>query len=177
MADFRSYPKFIPRPTSAKRPTRKTQRGPSGGLVVMNKDARSRQWVKKLPRVIEALNNEETRLIGLKPKAIKIRSRWVLRNVYGLVLRSGTYTHLFYHACAIMWSIIVRLVLCQPVRFRKFIRRNVRRPESSSDDYSDHVEVVEEDVNVIWGAEPYRFEPLARPRPYSNAFCTYLHCI
>ena len=87
-------------------------------------------------------------------------------------------------------------------------------PELSSDDYSDHVEVAEEDVNVIRGAELYRFEPLARPcrvveqdardddqpvqppagnndrltqrsyailmslmNPYSNVFCTYLHCI
>ena len=41
----------------------------------------------------------------------------------------------------------------------------IRSPESSSDDYSDHVEVAEEDVNVIRGAEPYRFELLARPRP------------
>ena len=40
----------------------------------------------------------------------------------------------------------------------------ISSPESSSDDYSDHVEVAEEDVNVIRGAEPYRFEPLARPR-------------
>ena len=40
-----------------------------------NKDARSREWVKKLQRVIEALNNKETKLIGLKPKdAIKMRS-------------------------------------------------------------------------------------------------------
>ena len=40
-----------------------------------NKDLQSREWVKKLPRAIEALNNEETRLIGLKPKdAIKMRS-------------------------------------------------------------------------------------------------------
>ena len=39
-----------------------------------NKDSRSREWVKRLPRVIEALNDEETRL-RLKPKdAIKIRS-------------------------------------------------------------------------------------------------------
>ena len=36
--------------------------------------------------------------------------------------------------------------------------------ESSSDDNSDHVEVAEEDVNVIRGAEPDRFEPQARPR-------------
>ena len=77
-----------------------------------------------------------------------------------------------------MLSNIVHLVLCsrQHVRFRKLIRRNVEEnstdsggfskissPESSSDDYSDHVEVAEEDVNVIRGAEPYRFEPLVRP--------------
>ena len=29
--------------------------------------ARSRQWVKMLPEVIKALNNEKTRLIGRKP--------------------------------------------------------------------------------------------------------------
>ena len=40
----------------------------------------------------------------------------------------------------------------------------ISSPESSSDDYSNHVEVAEDDVNVIRGAEPYRFEPLARPR-------------
>ena len=40
----------------------------------------------------------------------------------------------------------------------------ISSPESSSDDYSDHVKVAEEDVNFIRGAEPYRFEPLARPR-------------
>ena len=40
----------------------------------------------------------------------------------------------------------------------------INSPESSSDDDSDHVEVAEEDVNVIRGAEPYRFEPLVRPR-------------
>ena len=40
----------------------------------------------------------------------------------------------------------------------------ISSPESSSDDYSDHIEVAEEDVNVIRGAEPYRFKPLARPR-------------
>ena len=39
----------------------------------------------------------------------------------------------------------------------------ISSPESSSDDYYDHVEVAQEDVNVIRGAEPYRFEPLARP--------------
>ena len=60
----------------------------------------------------------------------------------------------------------------------------ISSPESSSDDYSDHVEVAKEDANVIRGAEPYRFEPLARPcrvveqdAPYSKVFCTYLHCI
>ena len=40
----------------------------------------------------------------------------------------------------------------------------ISSPESSSDDYNDHVEVAEEDVNVIRGAEPHRFEPLGRPR-------------
>ena len=40
----------------------------------------------------------------------------------------------------------------------------ISSPESSSGDYSDRVEVAEEDANVIRGAEPYRFEPLARPR-------------
>ena len=36
---------------------------------------RSREWVERLPKVIEALNDETTRLIGLKPKdAIKIKS-------------------------------------------------------------------------------------------------------
>ena len=40
----------------------------------------------------------------------------------------------------------------------------ISSPESSSGDYSDHVEVAEEHVNVIRGAEPYIFEPLARPR-------------
>ena len=44
----------------------------------------------------------------------------------------------------------------------------ISSPESSSDDDSDHVEVAEEDVNVIRGAETYRFEPLARPRRYSR---------
>ena len=38
----------------------------------------------------------------------------------------------------------------------------ISSPESSSDDYSDHVEVADENVNVIRGAEPYRFEPLAK---------------
>ena len=38
-----------------------------------SKDLRSREWVKKLPLVIMALNDEETRLIRLRPKdAIKI---------------------------------------------------------------------------------------------------------
>ena len=40
----------------------------------------------------------------------------------------------------------------------------ISSPESSSDDYSDHVEVAEENVNVIRGAEPYIFELLERPR-------------
>ena len=40
-----------------------------------NKDSQSREWVKKLPLVIKALNDQETRLIGLKPKdAIKMKS-------------------------------------------------------------------------------------------------------
>ena len=39
----------------------------------------------------------------------------------------------------------------------------ISSPESSSDDNSDHIEVAEEDVNFIRGAEPYRFEPQARP--------------
>ena len=39
-----------------------------------NKDSQSREWIKELPRVIKALNNEETRLIGLKLKdAIEMR--------------------------------------------------------------------------------------------------------
>ena len=36
-------------------------------------------------------------------------------------------------------------------------------PESASNDDSDHVEVAEEDV-IYEEDEPYRFEPLARPR-------------
>ena len=37
-------------------------------------EVRSREWVKKLPEVIKALNNEKTRLIDLKPKdAIKMK--------------------------------------------------------------------------------------------------------
>ena len=44
-------------------------------LEMTNKDARSKEWVQKLPRVIEALNDKETRLIRLKPKdTIKMRS-------------------------------------------------------------------------------------------------------
>ena len=40
----------------------------------MTTDGRSREWVKKLPLVIKALNDQETRLIGLKPKdAIQIK--------------------------------------------------------------------------------------------------------
>ena len=39
--------------------------------MVSNND-RSREWVKRLPEVVKALNNEKTRLIGMKPaKAIK----------------------------------------------------------------------------------------------------------
>ena len=42
---------------------------------ITNKDARSKEWVKKLPRIIKVLNDGETRLIGLKPKdAIKAKS-------------------------------------------------------------------------------------------------------
>ena len=38
-------------------------------------DARSREWVNKLPLVLKALNDQETRLIGVKPKdAIKMKS-------------------------------------------------------------------------------------------------------
>ena len=38
-------------------------------------DERSREWVKRLPEVVSALNNEETRLIGAKPvDAIKKKS-------------------------------------------------------------------------------------------------------
>ncbi len=44
------------------------------------KAVRSTEWVSRLPDVIKALNNEETRLIGMKPsdaikkKEVKIRS-------------------------------------------------------------------------------------------------------
>ena len=42
---------------------------------MVNKDLQSREWVTKLPLVIKASNDQETRLIGLKPKdAIKMRS-------------------------------------------------------------------------------------------------------
>ena len=38
----------------------------------MTTDARSREWVNKFPLVTKALNDQETRLMGLKPKdAIK----------------------------------------------------------------------------------------------------------
>ena len=88
-------------------------------------------------------------------------------------LRSGTCTHLCYyvkHHCASrsLFTSPCPIPKTYPKKCGKKIDSGgfseISSPEPSSDDYSDHVEVVEEDVNVIRGAELYRIEPLARPR-------------
>ena len=39
------------------------------------KNVRFTEWVSRLPEVIKALNNEETRIIGIKPSDVSRRKR------------------------------------------------------------------------------------------------------